>query len=51
MVYLLWLFFGILTGALASSKKRNVVSWGLAGVLGGIFAFLILLVLPKIEVK
>ena len=43
------IIFAVLCGTMAASKNRNVGIWVILGFLFGIFAFLILLFLRKIE--
>ncbi len=43
------IFFAILCGILANNKNRNVVGWAIGGALTGIFATIILAVLPKLD--
>ncbi len=48
---LLWLFFGLVSAIVAGNKNRSSGLWFLLGVLFGPFAFIVVLVLSKIENK
>jgi len=41
-------FFAILCGVIADNKNRNVTGWVIAGLLFGVFAFIILLFVKKV---
>lgn len=49
MLLLFWILFAIFTGVVANNKGRNVVGWVVLGLLFGIFALIIVAVLPKLE--
>jgi len=50
MMYLLvWIFFAAVSAIVANNKNRNAVGWLFLGLIFGIFAFIIILVLPKTE--
>jgi len=47
-----WIFviaFGVITGAVASSRGRNPVGWFLAGMAMFIVALPVLLILPRLD--
>lgn len=44
----IWLILGIVCAGIADAKGRRTWLWGLIGILGGIFSFLIIICLPKI---
>ena len=45
----LWLFFGIATAIVASNKGRSVGGWAVLGLLFGVFALIIVALVPKVE--
>jgi hypothetical protein len=49
MVILFWILWVVLCGIVASNKNRSVANWVVLGILFGIFAFIPLLFLNKIE--
>ena len=46
MIIIGWAFIAILCGVMAKNKNRSVLGWLFLGALFGIFAFILLLVLP-----
>ncbi len=49
MFLIIWLMMAVLCAGIANSKGRSGIGWLGAGVLFGVFAFVILLCLPKLE--
>jgi hypothetical protein len=49
MIWIFWIFWTVLCGIIANNKNRNVIGWVLIGLIFGIFAVIILALLPKIE--
>ena len=47
---LIWCLFAFGTYSIAKSKNRNEVVWAVLGVLFGIFALIVVALLPKLEV-
>lgn len=47
---LIWFLFTFVTYSIAKSKNRNEVVWAILGVLFGIFALIVVALLPKLEV-
>jgi hypothetical protein len=50
-ILIVWLIFAVATGAVASSKGRSGVGWFLIGLVGGVFALIIVAVLPNQKVE
>ena len=42
-----WLFCAFVTVLIASLRKKNVTLWALIGVVFGVFAIIVILVLPR----
>ncbi len=53
MIFLIiiWVLMGLWTAHIAKNRNRNQVYWGIAGVLFGIFAVLIVFLSPTIPPK
>ncbi len=49
MVIIIWFAFAVGCALLAQKKNRNTAGWFALGVLGGIFALGILLLLPMVD--
>ncbi len=49
MIVLFWIFFAVVTAIVANNNNRNVPLWSVLGLLFGVFAFVIVLILPKEE--
>jgi Na+/melibiose symporter-like transporter len=45
----IWGFFALLTAVVAGSKNRTALGWFLLGAVFGIFAFIMVLILPSIK--
>ena len=43
------IIFGILSGVIANGKNRNVAGWVVMGAIFGIFGFIAIAVMPKLE--
>jgi hypothetical protein len=46
---LIWAFLAIVCAIIANNKNRFPVGWFFAGIIGGIFAVVIVALLPKVE--
>jgi len=51
MVWLFAILFALLTGYLAERKGRNVIAWGFAGLLVGLYAIPAILIAGPIDGK
>lgn len=51
MELLIWLLMGLICYELAKGKNRDTFGWTVCGLLFGIFAVLVLLILPRKGVK
>lgn len=49
MIVLFWILWVVLCGIVAQNKNRSVGSWVFLGLLFGLFAFIPLLFLSKLE--
>ena len=47
LVLIVWIVFGILCYYVAEGKGRDPKMWGLLGFLGGIFTFIVLILVPS----
>lgn len=48
MIYLLiWIGCGVICGFLAQSKHRSITGWVILGIIFGVFAVIVLLILPN----
>jgi hypothetical protein len=51
MTVLFWIIFAVLTAIVANNKNRNTVGWFILGFLFGIFALIVVALLPSLEAK
>lgn len=49
MEFLILFVFGVVCGMIASAKGRSIFGWSMAGVFFGIFALILIIVLPRVE--
>jgi hypothetical protein len=45
----LWAFFAVVCAIIANNKNRSGVIWAILGLIGGVFAIIIVALLPKVE--
>lgn len=45
--FILWMIFAVTTAFIAASKGRSPIAWGAIGFVGGIFALVAIIAVPR----
>lgn len=49
LLFIFWMLFAITCSSLAERKNRNQFLWGILGFIFGIFALLVIALLPEVK--
>lgn len=46
---IIWVILGIFTALIAQSKGRRAWLWAILGIIGGVFAIIVIVCMPKVK--